>query len=242
LIDKNKFKNKMELLEASKLVQNGWEETFKDANPELKHISTLLDVRKKLGTYYPKPEDCFNAFKLCSLENIKVIIVGYQPDYGTVMSEGKIVSKTTGLSYSLRTDDTISKAVKNIYTELKNTVTDFQAPDHGNLEEWAKQGILFINNSLTVSQQKINIDVSELWYGFLNKVFKAIKKYNPNTIVLLWGRKVQCISKLIPDSFVTLETLSPPDGYKADTEFFGCNHFNKVNELLEKQNKTKINW
>lgn len=233
---------KMELLEASKLVQNGWEETFKDAIPELKHISTLLDVRKKLGTYYPKPEDCFNAFKLCSLENIKVILVDYQPYYGTVSSEGKVVSKATGLSFSVRNDDAIPKSIKNMYTELKNTIPEFQAPEHGNLEEWAKQGVLLINNTLTVSQQKLNIDVSELWYGFLNKIFKAIKKSNPNVIVLLWGRKVQCITKILPDSFVILETLSQPDGYKADTEFLGCNHFTKVNELLEKQNKTKIIW
>ena len=97
-----------------------------------------------------------------------------------------------------------------------------------------------LNNSLTVSQK--NIDYSELWYGFHNKVFKAIKAINPNTIVVLWGRRVQMINKLIPDGFIVLESLSSPDAYKADTEFLGCNHFNMINEQLIKQKKTPINW
>jgi uracil-DNA glycosylase len=231
----------MDLLEASKIVENGWQNIFKDATPELTHISNLLDVRKKLGAYTPKAEDCFNAFKLCPLKNIKVIIIGYQPYFGTINSYGKYVSKDTGLSYSVRVEDDVPKSIKNIYMELKNTVTGFEIPNHGNLEEWAKQGVLFLNNSLTLGQQK-NIDVSEVWYGFINKTLKEIKKVNPATIVVLWGRKVQCINKLIPDGFIVLETQCQPDGYNVDNEFFGCNHFNIINEHLKKQNKTLIDW
>jgi len=232
----------MHILESSKNVQNGWEDVFREAIPELTHISNLLDVKKKLGTYYPNSEDCFNAFKLCPLNEIKVIIMDYQPYYGTIESEGKIVSKDTGLAYSVRHNDTIPKSIKNIFTELKNTVKEFETPSNGNLEEWAKQGILFLHNTLTVSQQKNNIDVSELWYGFINKIFKAIKKVNPKTIVVLWGRKIQCITKLIPDGFIELDTLCAPDGYNVDDEFFGCNHFVKINQLLKTQNKDLIKW
>ncbi len=228
------------IVEAAKNIKSGWEPVIQDALPELNHISKLLDTQKKLGTYFPYPDTIFNSLKLCPYSEIKVVIVGYQPQYGTIQTESGFVCKDTGLSFSSHPEDALSKSLQNIYIELKNSVKDFVVPSHGNLEAWAKQGILMINNSLTIAQQK-NVDVSELWYGFLNKVFKWIKKVNPNVIYVLWGRKVSQISKLIPDGAIILESLSDPSAYKTE-EFFGCNHFNIINEHLKKQNKELIDW
>lgn len=229
------------IIEAAKTISSGWEPVVKDALPELTHISKLLDTQKKLGTYFPYPDTMFNSFKLCPYQDIKVVIVGYQPQYGTIQTEAGFVCRDSGLAYSIRSEDAMSKSLQNIYIELKNSVKDFVVPSHGNLEAWAKQGILMINNSLTVAQQK-NVDVSELWYGFLNKVFKWIKKVNPNVIYVLWGRKVSQISKLIPDGAIILESLCDPSGYRVQEEFLNCNHFNIINEHLKKQNKQLIDW
>lgn len=230
----------MDIVESSKNIAS-WEKIFNDAEPELKHISKLLDQQKKLGIYFPKGPDIFNSFKYCPFEKVKVIIFGNQPYIGSIEDEGSLVSKDMGMSYGLRRCDNLSKSIQNIYNELKNTV-DFEPPSHGNLESWASQGVLMINNSLVSSNQRVNFDYSELWYGFLNKVFKAIGTINPNIIVLLWGRKIKQITKLLPDGFVLLESENHPDDYRADVGFIGCNHFNLVNELLTKQKKELINW
>jgi len=230
----------MEIVEAAKQVKSGWEPIIQDALPELTHISKLLDVQKKLGTYYPSSCSLFNSLHLCPYQDVKVVMIGYQPHFGTIKLD-KMVCKDTGLAFSVHEKDDIPKATKVIFTELKNSIKDFVSPSHGNLESWARQGVLLINNSLTVTMQK-NIDVSELWYGFLNKVFKWIKKINPNTIYVLWGRKVQQISKIIPDGAVILDTLSAPDGYKAETACIGCHHFNLINDHLKKHKLQEINW
>lgn len=232
----------MEIIESSKTIENGWEKVIKDAEPELKHISKLLDQQKKLGVYFPKGPDIFNSFKYCPFSKVKVIIIGNNPYPGSIEHEGNIISKDMGMSYGLRKCDTLSKSMQNIYTELKNTVKGFEPPSHGNLESWAEQGILMINNSLVTTNQKVNFDYSELWYGFLNKVFKSIGTINPNTIVVLWGRKIQQISKLLPDGFVLIESDNHPEEYRANVGFLGCNHFNIINEHLKKQKRELIDW
>lgn len=231
----------MNIVEASKNITNGWEKIFQDAEPELTHISKLLDTQKKLGIYFPKSHDIFNSFKYCPFDKIKVIIIGNQPYLGSIEHNGEIISKDMGMSFGLRPNDTLSPSLKNIYTELKNT-TEFNPPSHGNLISWAEQGILMINNSLVTTNIKVNFDHSELWYGFLNKIFKAIGSVNPNTIVALWGRKIQQISKLLPDGFIILESDNHPEDYRANYGFIGCNHFNIINENLKTQKKELINW
>ena len=112
------------------------------------------------------------------------------------------------------------------------------APSHGSLIRWAQQGVLLLHYCLTTSMNVSHAEY-ELWHGLLNKVFKAVASVNPACIVLLWGRKIQCVNKLLPDSFERLEA-SHPDEY--NSQFAECDHFNKVNGLLKKQNKTPIDW
>src|SRR4029079_10632032 len=200
-----------------------WEKVFKDALPELTHISKMLDQDKKVGVYYPSKKLLFNAFNLTKSNNVKVIILGNQPY--------NLPNKDQGLSYSVNKGDDIPPTVKEIYKELFSTVKGFKIPNHGDLSSWCKQGVLLLNQSLTVGANKSHLEY-ELWYGFLNKVFKFITTINPDCIILLWGPTALNINDLIPDSFIKLEA-----GYPANynNTFAKCDHFNKVNELLKKQ-------
>ncbi len=206
-----------------------WEPLFKDADPELCHISKMLDTEKKLGVYYPQAK-LYNAFHLTPSNQVKVIIIGTEPY--------NIPHKDQGLAFSVEEEDEIPKTIRAIYNELFNTVKGFKIPNHGCLESWAKQGVLLLNQTLTVSVQRSHLEY-ELWYGFLNKMFKFINTINPDTIVVLWGQTALNINELIPDSFIKLEAGYPSNFI--DT-FSKCDHFNKINDILKKKGKSEICW
>lgn len=209
-----------------------WEPLFKHALLELTHISKKLDKENALGVYYPSKKLIFNALNIVNSNDIKCIIIGKEPY--------NLINKDQGLCFSVHKEDVVPLTIKNIYKELTTTVKGFTPPNHGCLEQWGKQGVLLLNQCLTVGPKKSHYEY-ELWYGFINKLFKFITTINPNTIILLWGADAQNINEIIPDSFVRLEA-GYPNGYKVQTDFLGCNHFNKVNEILIKQKKTPIDW
>lgn len=217
-----------------------WEQVFKDGISELTHISNKLDTEAVFGDYFPRKEDLFNAFKYTPLNKVKVVILHDQP-YNTLTTiNDKPVPKDFGLDFSLRPQDTLSKTLQNIYEELHNEYPSHPIPAHGDLRCWCRQGVLLLNKSLTISKNTSHLKW-DLWLGFLNKVFKAINKVNPNCIFLLWGQEAQKVQVMLPDSFVVLQTSSPV-GYGANCGFLGSNHFKMANDELIKQKKEPIDW
>lgn len=216
---------------------SSWANVFMDAHHELMTVSNVLaNEEAAYGTYYPLKKDIFNAFSYTPLTNVKVVIFGQDPYHQLVASGPRAV----GLSFSVRQDDVIPSSLKNIYKELKDSVRGFQMPDHGDLREWAMQGILLLNSCLTVRPREAGSH-DQIWMGFIKKVIKAINTQNPNCIYVLWGQQAQKLKSIIGDSNIILEAAHP-SGLSASRGFFGCNHFNKINELLRKQNKTIIDW
>lgn len=219
----------------------GWESVFEDAKNELRDVSDVLDEQERLyGTYYPLKKDIFAAFNITQLKDVKVVIVGQDPYHQSVSINGRNVPRATGLSFSVRREDGIPSSLNNIYTEIENTVHGFRKPDHGDLRQWAKQGVLLLNTCLTVRQRQAGSH-GDIWLGFMSKVFKAISVVNPSCIYLLWGREAQKIKPMLGERSVVLEAMHP-SGFSARKGFFGCNHFNITNEKLVQQGKVGINW
>jgi uracil-DNA glycosylase len=222
-------------------VPTTWEQVFADAEPELHDISDVLENQEKInGQFYPDKKDIFAAFHYTPLKNVKVVIVGQDPYHQTITVDDKSVSRAVGLSFSVRQEDSIPSSLNNIYTELQNSVLNFTRPDHGDLREWTNRGVLLLNMSLTVQPNKAGSH-GDIWLGFINKVFKQLAITNPQCIFLLWGKEAQKLKQMIGDRSVVFEAAHP-SGYSAHRGFFGCNHFNLVNEALAKQGKKPINW
>ena len=218
-----------------------WEHVFEDAKYELRDVSSILDEQEKsFGSYYPLKKDIFAAFNYTPLSNVKVVILGQDPYHQSIPLNGVSAPRAIGFSFSVRQEDSIPSSLNNIYTELSNTIRGFVKSDHGDLREWAKQGVLLLNTCLTVRPNQAGSH-GDIWLGFINKVFKAISIVNPYCIYMLWGREAQKVRSMIGDRSIVLEAAHP-SGFSARRGFFGCNHFNLANEALIKQGKTCINW
>lgn len=210
-----------------------WEKVFEEAKPEIHDISKVLDNQENLyGCYYPLKKDIFAAFHYTPLPLVKVVIIGQDPYH----QPGRAV----GLSFSVSQDDSVPNSLQNIYQELENTVRNFERPDHGDLREWAQQGVLLLNSCLTVRANQATSH-GDIWLGFINKVFRAIAAVNPHCIFILWGKEAQKLKSMIGDRSIIFEAAHP-SGFSAKRGFFGCNHFNLINEALIKHGKVGINW
>lgn len=216
--------------------KKNWQDVFEKAKPELDIIFKQLDNQ----VVYPIRENWFRAFLQTPLDQVKVVIVGQDPYFQTITISGEKVPRATGLSFSVNKRDEVPCSLKNIYKELSKTVKDFKIPKHGDLTSWASQGVLLLNKCLTV-KPGVALSCGNLWDGFLKIIIQELGEFNPNIIYLLWGLKAQEIINIPGFKGIVLKAAHP-SGFSADRGFFGCNHFNLVNQHLKKLKLEPIDW
>lgn len=216
-----------------------WENVFENSINELKDISDILEEdRKENGERLPNNHDLFRAFQVTPLHKVRVVIIGQDP-YHSVMSDGTPLA--TGMAFSVPRNSQIPSSLRNIFKELKNTVPEFNNPTHGDLTNWAIQGVLLLNSCLTVRPGRPDC-FKQIWSGFLKKVINEILEVNPNCIFVAWGNNAQKFaSKFVGERAVIL-TAVHPSGLSANRGFFGCDHFNKINQLLTELKSPAIDW
>lgn len=214
-----------------------WEAVFADAHQEIEDVAAILATQPE---YYPLKKDIFNAFHQTPLPKVRVVIFGQDPYHQAVTINGQTVPRATGLSFSVRKGDSIPSSLQNIFKELHQSVRGFQKPDNGDLTSWCEQGVLMLNSCLTVRPREAGSH-GEIWHGFIRKVLKAISVVNPNCIYVMWGKEAQKLAGMIVSPRYTL-TAAHPSGFSAARGFFGCNHFNQINDILVKLGGMGITW
>ncbi len=192
----------------------------------------LLDEKKK-HTVYPPGSRIFAAFDYTPFDLIKVVILGQDPYHGR--------GQANGLCFSV--NDNISKppSLINIFKEL-NSDLGIPAPKSGNLESWAKQGVLLLNATLTVRAHQAGSHQNKGWEQFTNQVIKILSEKKEGLVFLLWGNYAQAKEILIDTSKHYILKAPHPSPFSADRGFFGCRHFSKTNEILRSQGKKEIDW
>jgi uracil-DNA glycosylase len=198
-------------------------------------LRAFLKEEKHAGNkIYPKVSDIFNAFQKTPFTKVKVVILGQDPYHGE--------NQAHGLSFSVQKGITIPPSLRNIYKELAADIPGFTIPDHGNLTEWAEQGVLLLNASLTVSAGIPGSHQKKGWETFTDMVIKTLSDKKEGLVFILWGAFAQAKAELIDKTKHHIIKSPHPSPFSADRGFFGSKPFSKTNEILKKEGKKPIDW
>ena len=198
-------------------------------------LRTFLKNEKQAGhKVYPKGSDIFNAFQKTPFTDVKVVILGQDPYHGE--------NQAHGLSFSVQKGIGIPPSLRNIYKKLSTDIPGFKIPDHGDLTEWAEQGVLLLNASLTVQAGIAGSHQKKGWEEFTDNVIKTISDKKEDVVFILWGAFAQVKAELIDKKKHHIIVSPHPSPFSADRGFFGSKPFSKTNEILKNEGKTPIDW
>jgi uracil-DNA glycosylase len=198
--------------------------------------SLLLFLKQEYTTkkIYPKPQNIFRAFSLTPLSQVKVVIVGQDPYHG----EGQ----ANGLCFSVENGTTLPPSLKNIYKEIENDCGIKKDFSYGDLELWAKQGVLLLNTVLTVEANSPASHKDKGWEDFTKEVIKTISDRQEHVVFMLWGNFARSKKSLIDENKHLILEAAHPSPFSAYSGFFGCKHFSKCNEYLKAHGEGEVKW
>ncbi len=196
-------------------------------------LRAFLAGEYKTRTIYPNMYDIFNALKYTSYSDVKAVMIGQDPYHG----EGQ----AHGLCFSVKRGVDVPPSLKNMYKELETDI-GFKAPNHGELIEWAKQGVLMLNAVLTVRSGEANSHKGMGWEKFTDRVIELLNEREKPIVFLLWGGNARRKKELITNPNHTVLEAAHPSPLSAYNGFFGCRHFSKTNEILKETGQTPIDW
>lgn len=217
------------------MIGNDWDEKLKliwDSEGFKKFLS-IVNEEYNTKTVYPPKDFVFNALKLTTYQNTKVVIVGQDPYHGE--------NEAHGLSFSVQEGIKIPPSLKNIYKELE---TDLKIPprNSGDLTGWAKQGVLLLNAVLTVVKDTPASHRNLSWERLTDYIIKVLNEKDEPIVFILWGNFAKAKKSLITNSKHLVITSAHPSPFSANYGFFGSKPFSKTNEFLKSTNQNPIDW
>lgn len=202
--------------------------------PYMVELKRFLMAEKKAGKIiYPAGDNIFNALNTTPFDRVKVVVLGQDPYHGP--------GQAHGLSFSVLPGVRFPPSLQNIFKEIQSDF-GYPFPKHGCLQEWAEQGVLLLNATLTVEQGKAGSHQGRGWEVFTDTVIHALNEHRNNVVFLLWGSYAQKKGQFI-DTRRHLVLKSPhPSPLSAHRGFLGNRHFSQTNAYLEKNGVQPINW
>lgn len=216
-------------------IEASWKTALREAfeQPYFQEIVHFLKTEKAAGkTIYPPGPQIFHAFDATPFDQLKVVLLGQDPYHGPGQAHGLCFSVPDGIKPP--------PSLINIFKELQQD-SGIPIPRSGNLEKWARQGVLLLNAALTVRAAEPNSHAAN-WAPFTDAVIKKISDQKKGIIFLLWGKFAQDKQVLIDTSRHHVLKAAHPSPFSADRGFFGCRHFSQTNDLLVKEGLSPIDW
>ncbi|QDX27638.1 uracil-DNA glycosylase [Sphingomonas suaedae] len=192
----------------------------------------LLEEKAAGKRIFPRGRDWFRALDLTPPSSIRVVILGQDPYHG----EGQ----AHGLCFSVQPGVRVPPSLVNIYKELKADL-GIDPPGHGFLEHWAKQGVLLLNNVLTVEMGLAASHKGRGWERFTDAVVAHVNALPDPVVFMLWGSHAQKKAASVDPRHLVLKSVHPSP-LSAHGGFFGCRHFSKANAFLEANGRGAIDW
>lgn len=212
-----------------------WEELFRQEEQKeyYRKLMQFLDEEYAQKTIYPPREDVFTCFTSCPLQDVKVVILGQDPYHQPQQAHG--------LCFSVRKGVPIPRSLKNIYRELKDDL-GVDAPSHGCLLEWARQGVFLMNTVMTVREGEAYSHNKKGWEVFTDTVISVLNEQEQGIVFVLWGNHAQKKARLITGVQHRIIQSAHPSPLSASRGFFGSKPFSTINTCLKEMGRTPIDW
>lgn len=216
-------------------IEASWKDqlTVEFQKPYFKELTDFVRNEYRTRKIFPPAKLIFNAFDQCPFDQLKVVILGQDPYHGPGQAHGLCFSVNDGVDFP--------PSLRNIFAELKEDVGK-EIPASGNLTDWAKQGVLLLNATLTVRAHQAGSHQRKGWEDFTDAVIHKINEEKDHVVFILWGsyaiRKGEFIDR---DKHLVLTSVHPSP-LSASRGFFGNKHFSKANEYLTIYGLNSINW
>ncbi len=216
-------------------IEQSWKKVLQGEfeKPYFKELADFVRNEYKTKTIYPPAGLIFNAFNLTPFNKVRVVILGQDPYHGP--------NQAHGLCFSVQHGVQTPPSLQNIYKEI-NSDLGTPIPTHGNLEHWAKQGVLLLNATLTVEAGNAGSHQHKGWETFTDSVIKIISEQKQDMVFILWGKYAQQKETIIDASKHYILKAAHPSPFSANNGFFGCKHFSKTNDYLLSILENPIEW
>jgi len=216
-------------------IEQSWKDALSEEFDKEYFIKLTNFVRNEYlsgKAIYPAPANIFNAFNLCPLNKVKVVIIGQDPYHEP--------GQAHGLCFSVLPPTRIPPSLVNIYKEIQNDL-GHQSVTNGDLTYWAEQGVLLLNATLTVQAHLAASHAGKGWEQFTDAVIREVAKHD-NVVYMLWGSYAQKKAEFVnPEKNLILKSVHPSP-LSASRGFFGNHHFSRANQYLIEHGKTPIEW
>ena len=217
------------------MIGNDWDEILKPIweSPGFHNFMNIVKEKYKENTCFPEYNNIFNALKLTPYSKVKVVILGQDPYHG--------VGEAHGLSFSVQDGIKKPPSLKNIFKELHDDL-GFDEPESGNLENWAKEGVLLLNSVLTVEKDKAASHKDLGWNLFTDHIIKLLNQKETPIVFILWGNFARSKKVFITnEKHLVIESVHPSP-FSVYNGFFGSKPFSKTNNFLIETGQTPIDW
>ena len=197
-------------------------------------LTNFVKSEYKTGQCYPPAAQLFGALEHCPFDEVEVVILGQDPYHGK--------GQAHGLCFSVNDSIAFPPSLRNIFEEIKSDIGT-PVPKSGNLERWAKQGVLLLNATLSVREGQAGSHQGKGWETFTDAIIKTISAKKENVVFLLWGGYAKKKSALVDkNKHLVLESGHPSPLSANKGHWFGNRHFSRTNEFLRSKNKREIQW
>lgn len=214
-------------------IEASWKEQLQSEfnQPYFQQLIGFVKEEYKTHTIYPPGREIFRAFDCCDFNSVRVVIIGQDPYHGP--------GQANGLCFSVRDGIRLPPSLVNIFKEIQNDLGK-PIPPSGDLERWARQGVLLLNATLTVRASEAGSHQNKGWETFTDAVIKKISEQKSNVVFLLWGAYAQKKGEIIDRAKHLVLMSAHPSPFSVERGFFGNKHFSQTNSYLKSKSQKKL--